>query len=158
MTDKELRKLRRNELFEIMLAQGREIDLLKQKIADLEAALESREIRIQEAGSIAEAAVGLSAVFEEAQRAADLYVENVKRQMQEAADAAEETRRAAIEEACRAAVAELKQSAEAEATAETEAAEAEAEAAAEAEETAQSPDEAVTETGSDETEIITETP
>ena len=113
MTDKELRKLRRNELFEIMLAQGREIDLLKQKVAELEAQLENREIRIQEAGSIADAAVGLSAVFEEAQRAADLYVENVKRQMREAAAAEEETRRAAVEEACRAAVEQWKRSAEA---------------------------------------------
>ncbi len=84
MTDKELRKLRRNELLEIMLAQSREIDALRLRVAELEAEVEDRKIQISEAGSIAQAAMKLTGIFEEAQRTADLYVENVKRQMQAA--------------------------------------------------------------------------
>jgi len=79
MTDKELRKLKREELLEIMLAQSREIDRLKSRIAQLEKELHNKNIRIREAGSIADAALAITNIFEEAQRAADLYVLNVKK-------------------------------------------------------------------------------
>lgn len=79
MTEKELHKLKRGELLEMMLAQSREIDALRLRIADLEARLADREIRIQESGSIAEAALKLNGIFEAAQAAADQYLENVKR-------------------------------------------------------------------------------
>lgn len=79
MTEKELHKLKRGELLEMMLAQSREIDALRLRIADLEARLADREIRIQESGSIAEAALRLNGIFEAAQAAADQYLENVKR-------------------------------------------------------------------------------
>ena len=70
MTEKEL---------EIMLAQSREIDSLRAQLAEANARLEERRIAIEESGSIAEASLKLTKVFEEAQKAADLYVENVKR-------------------------------------------------------------------------------
>ena len=41
--------------------------------------LESREINMLKSGSIAEASLALTKVFEEAQKAADIYLENVKR-------------------------------------------------------------------------------
>lgn len=74
----DLKKLKRSELLEIMLAQSEEIDRLRQQNRELEEELKDREIKIQESGSIAEAALKLTNVFEEAQKAADLYLENVK--------------------------------------------------------------------------------
>lgn len=80
MTEKELHKLKRAELLEMMLAQSREIDSLRARIEELEEKLADREIRIQESGSIAEAALKLNGIFEAAQAAADQYLENVRRQ------------------------------------------------------------------------------
>ena len=78
MTEKELLRLKKSELLEIMLAQSKEIDKLRAKLAKVQAQLAEREIAIKESGSIAEASLKLNKVFEEAQRAADQYVENVK--------------------------------------------------------------------------------
>jgi len=78
MTEKELHKLKRGELLEMMLAQSREIESLRDRIKELEGKLEDREIRIRESGSIAEAALKLNHIFEAAQAAADQYLENVK--------------------------------------------------------------------------------
>lgn len=78
MTEKELHKLKRGELLEMMLAQSREIDALRARVRDLEEKLADREIRIRESGSIAEAALRLNGIFEAAQAAADQYLENVK--------------------------------------------------------------------------------
>ena len=78
MTEKELLKLKKSELLEIMLAQSKEIDKLRAQLAKAKAQLAERNIAIKESGSIAEASLKLNKVFEEAQRAADQYVENVK--------------------------------------------------------------------------------
>ena len=80
MTEKELHKLKRGELLEMMLAQSREIEALRARISELENKLADREIRIRESGSIAEAALRLNGVFEAAQAAADQYLENLKKQ------------------------------------------------------------------------------
>lgn len=79
MTEKELHKLKRAELLEMMLAQSREIEVLRARIEELETKLADREIRIRESGSIAEAALKLNGIFEAAQAAADQYLENVRR-------------------------------------------------------------------------------
>ena len=78
MTEKELLKLKKSELLEIMLAQSKEIDKLRAQLAKAKAQLAERNIAIKESGSIAEASLKLNKVFEEAQKAADQYVENVK--------------------------------------------------------------------------------
>lgn len=80
ITPADLRKLKRAELLEIMLAQSEEIDRLRAELDEKNRQLEQRAIAMQNAGSIAEASLALTHVFEEAQKAADLYVENVKRQ------------------------------------------------------------------------------
>ena len=79
MTEKELLKLKRSELLEIMLAQSREIDRLREELEETKEKLADREIRIEKAGSIAEASLRLTNIFEEAQKAVDLDVENMKR-------------------------------------------------------------------------------
>lgn len=78
MTDKELRKLKRNELLEIMIELEKENMELKKRLEAAESELESRRIALSEVGSIAEAALALNDVFDAAQRAADQYIENVK--------------------------------------------------------------------------------
>lgn len=79
MTEKELLKLKKSELLEIMLAQSKEIDTLREQLEEANAKLRDKKITIKESGSIAEASLKLTRVFEEAQKAADLYVENMKR-------------------------------------------------------------------------------
>ena len=79
MTDKELKRLNRSELLEILLDQAQEIEQLKSEIDGYKEKLEDRTILIEESGSLAEASVKLTNVFTEAQKAADLYMENAKR-------------------------------------------------------------------------------
>ncbi|MGT2802309.1 hypothetical protein [Streptococcus henryi] len=78
MDERNFRKLRRIDLYEIMLAQSQEIDALKAELAQVREELSNKEIKLKEAGSIAEAALSLTNIFEEAQKAADLYLENIK--------------------------------------------------------------------------------
>ncbi len=78
MTDKELKKLTRAELLEMLLVQSREKQRLEEELQEVKGKLEEKEIRIAESGSIAEAALKLSGIFEAAQKAADQYLENVK--------------------------------------------------------------------------------
>lgn len=86
MTDKELRKLKRTELLELMIEQSDEIDDLKRRLEEAETKLAERELRIEKAGSIAEAALALTNIFEDAQKAADLYLENLKARSEERED------------------------------------------------------------------------
>lgn len=87
MTEKELLKLKRSEMLEIMLAQSREIDKLREELEEAKAKVEDRELRLKDCGNIAEASLRLTNIFTEAQKAVDLYVENIKRRA--AADSGE---------------------------------------------------------------------
>ena len=82
MTDKDLRKLSRMELLEMLLEKSREVDRLQKENENLKIymkqRLEDRRIMLQNAGSIAEASLRLNNVFKAAQMAADQYVENVR--------------------------------------------------------------------------------
>lgn len=91
MTDKELRRLNRRQLLELLVEQAKETEQLQTELAQLKARLEEREIRIQESGSIAEAALRLNGVFEAAQAAADQYLSNIRNtcRKEEAPDAAD---------------------------------------------------------------------
>ena len=79
MTDKELRKLNRAELLEMLISVSKENENLKKALSDTEEKLNSREILINEAGSIAEASLILNGVFEDAQKACGQYIENINR-------------------------------------------------------------------------------
>jgi len=71
MADRELRHMRRTELVEIIFALKQSEDQLKAENADLTAKLEQRQIHLDSAGSIAQAALELNHVFEAAQAGAD---------------------------------------------------------------------------------------
>lgn len=79
MTDKELKHLSRSELLEMLLAQVEENQKLKIRLDGLQAQLDNRQIMIDKAGSIAEAALQLSGVFQAAETAAAQYLENIRR-------------------------------------------------------------------------------
>ena len=83
MTEKELKKLNRYQLLELLLVQTERADSLQQKADQLQAKLDERELRFARLGSIAEASVYVSGVFEAAQKAADLYLESAKKQADE---------------------------------------------------------------------------
>lgn len=97
MTEKELLKLKRPEMLEIMLAQSREIERLRQELAETKRELEDRRIKVRKAGSLAEASLQLTNIFEEAQKAADLYVDNVKRKANQWEAARKEAQRVQTE-------------------------------------------------------------
>lgn len=78
MTNKELRRLSRAELLEMLLAQSKEIERLQGLLAKASEELENRRLDVNEAGSIAEASLKLNGVFESAQKAVDLYVTNAR--------------------------------------------------------------------------------
>ena len=78
MTDKELRKLKREDFIEIIYQYQRREQLLLQENAKLHQQLEDKYTRIRNAGSIAEAALSLNHVLEDVQAAADQYLEEIK--------------------------------------------------------------------------------
>lgn len=78
MTDKELKRLGRTELLEMLLDELEENERLKAELEAAKEELNSREIKINNAGSLADAALHLNGVFEAAQAAADQYLENIR--------------------------------------------------------------------------------
>lgn len=70
MADRELKKLSRAELIDIIYALKEREEDLSAQVAALEERLAQREIQISRAGSIAEAALAINRVFEQAQAAA----------------------------------------------------------------------------------------
>lgn len=57
MTDKEVRRLSRAQLLEMMVAQGKEIEKLQAQLREAKQQLADRKIEFQKAGSLAEAAL-----------------------------------------------------------------------------------------------------
>lgn len=83
MTEKELRKLNRYQLLELLVIQTERTEELQKKIEELENELQERELRLSQMGSIAEASMQLSGVFEAAQKAVDLYWDSARKQASE---------------------------------------------------------------------------
>ena len=79
MTEKELHRLSRRELLEMLIAQTAENDRLKTRLEQAEAQLQDRRIAIDKAGSLAEAALSLNGVFQAADAAAQQYLDNIQR-------------------------------------------------------------------------------
>lgn len=80
----DLKHLRRSELIDLIYEmKKREIEL--QTAGEAKAKLQAREITMEKAGSIADAAVQLSGVFQAAQEAADTYLKSIKAKEKELA-------------------------------------------------------------------------
>lgn len=89
MTEQELRGLGRKELLEMLIEQGKEMEFLKSEhekeveslkneLDEVRKSLHNREIAINEAGSIAVAALQINGIFEAAQAASQQYIENIR--------------------------------------------------------------------------------
>ena len=83
LTEKELRKLRRTELLELLVEQGRIVERLQKEVTALRQEAEERRINIDKAGSIAEASLSLTKIFEDAEEASKIYLENIERLSQD---------------------------------------------------------------------------
>ena len=77
MADKDLRKLGRSELLEVIKMLQDENHTLERRIKELEKQLDDKRIIIQNAGSIAEASMQLNKIFEVAQETANQYINSV---------------------------------------------------------------------------------
>ena len=74
-----LSKMKKKDLLEIMLAQSKEIDSLREKVSELESKLANREFEFDRIGSIAEASLAVTNIFKEAEKSAVIYIENIRR-------------------------------------------------------------------------------
>ncbi|MDD6600005.1 MAG: hypothetical protein PUE98_06045 [Galactobacillus timonensis] len=88
MKTKDLRHLSRADLLELLLESREENAQLKKtiedqrtEIASLKEQLEDKAIRIQKAGTLAQASLELNHIFEDADAAAQQYLANLKRKM-----------------------------------------------------------------------------
>lgn len=87
MTDKELRRLSRRELLEMLIAETEENTRLRSELEQAREKLADRRILLEKSGSMAEAALRLNGVWEAADKAALQYLENVRRMAQEKEEA-----------------------------------------------------------------------
>lgn len=83
MDEKQMRKLSRYQLLELLIMQTERADALEKQVAELEERLNEKEVKISALGSIAEASLQLSGVFEAAQKAANIYLDNAMRKADE---------------------------------------------------------------------------
>lgn len=101
MTEKQLKHLNRAELLELLTIQTKEAEQLREHLQELEQRLAQRDIQISEAGSLAEAVLAVNMVVDAAQKAADQYLENIKRMEEESKIASQWIVQAALADARR---------------------------------------------------------
>ena len=78
MTEKELRKLNRAELLEMLIAQSKRLSRVEEELSAAQKELERRKIAIATSGSLAEAALKLNGIFEAADQAAAQYLDSLR--------------------------------------------------------------------------------
>ena len=83
MTEKELQKLNRYQLLELLIVQTERTEKLQAKLDVAETQLANQELRISSLGSIADASLQLNGVFQAAQNAADMYIDAAKKRAEE---------------------------------------------------------------------------
>lgn len=79
MTEKELKRLSRTELLELLLAQTKETERLQKKLEKAEILLSDRYLQVQKAGDLAHAVLEINGVMDSAQAAAQQYLDNIRR-------------------------------------------------------------------------------
>jgi len=77
MKHKELKRLSRAELLELLLIQTKETERLRGRLEKAEAELAERQLRMQNAGDLAHAVLEVNGVIQAAQDAAQQYLENM---------------------------------------------------------------------------------
>lgn len=83
--DKGVQKLKRGELLEILIEESRENQALRSQVSSLEEEntvlrekLQDRRIKIEKAGTLAEAALSINGIFDSAHAAAKQYLDNLE--------------------------------------------------------------------------------
>ncbi len=79
MTDKELRKMSRSELLEVLITLTEENNALRDKLSVTQEKLNDKAIKFERAGSLAEASLQLNGVFQAADDAALQYLQSIRR-------------------------------------------------------------------------------
>ena len=95
MTDKELKRLNRAELLEMLIAQSKKLARVEEELAEAKKELEERNIAVADSGTLAEASLKLSGIFEDADKAAAIYLEQAKEREAEAERVLEEAKKLA---------------------------------------------------------------
>lgn len=75
---KDIRKMSRKDLLELLVLQGKRNDELQKELDCTKKMLNDRRIVISESGNIAEAALRINKIFEVCQEAADQYLNSIK--------------------------------------------------------------------------------
>ncbi len=88
MTEKDLRKLNRYQLLELLILQTDRADKLQAKLEAVEKQYSAQDLKMASLGSIAEASLQLAEVFQAAQKAADIYLDAAKQHGEEIEEAA----------------------------------------------------------------------
>ena len=86
LTEKDLRKLNRYQLLELLVVQTEKADKLQIRLEEAEKKLNEQDIKMTSLGSIAEASLQLGGVFQAAQQAADMYINAAKKRAEEIED------------------------------------------------------------------------
>lgn len=76
--DKPFKKLSRKELLEMLLEREKENEKLQKEVEKLTNELDTRNIKMKNIGSMAEAMLIFNGVFEDIDKAAKDYIENIK--------------------------------------------------------------------------------
>ena len=79
MTEKDLRKLNRYQLLELLIVQTERADRLQLRLDEAQVLLQRQEQELSSLGSIAGASLHLGGVFQAAQDAADMYIDAAKK-------------------------------------------------------------------------------
>lgn len=91
--------MNRYQLLELLVVQTERADRLQARLEEAEKQLSDQFIQISSLGSIAEASLQLSGVFESAQKAAELYVKAAQKRAEEIEQTAREQAAAILAEA-----------------------------------------------------------
>ena len=78
MTDRQLRKASRPELLKMLQQCRQENDDLRQQLEQSQSQLQSRQLVVDQSGTLADAALRLSGIFEAAESACQYYTENIR--------------------------------------------------------------------------------
>ena len=95
VTGKELRKLNRYQLLELLLIQTERIEKLEEELEQMR----NYQVRLSNLGSMAEVSVQLSGVLEAAQKTAELYLEAAKAKAVQIEEEAKQQAQAILAEA-----------------------------------------------------------
>ena len=78
MNNKELKKLNRRDLLEILLEQTKRIEELELELEKAKNELNERKSSLKEVGSLAEASLLLSYIFKSADETVNIYIKNIE--------------------------------------------------------------------------------